>query len=358
MDTTAKDIVFDQQGYCNYCNDFLLRHRKQVVDDLVPKKQELQNLVKRIKETGKGKKYDCVVGLSGGADSSYVLYEVKNLGLRPLVVHMDNGWNSELAQNNILNLVTKLRVDLETYVIDWEEYRALMQAFFDADVIDIELLYDNAMLAVNYKMASRYGIKYILSGSNTATEGMKIPSNWNWFKIDKKNIYALAKRNQVKIKTFPSIGLAGYLYNRFIKKIKWIAPLDYMDYHKADCMKFLEENYGFKPYPYKHYESIFTRFYQGYLLPKKFGVDKRKVHFSTLVMSNQMTREEALAKMAESPYPSEQDINNDMAYFLKKMKWNQVALKDYLARPEIKHDTYDSERPLAQKLESLWKVFK
>lgn len=182
MDTTAKDITFDEDGYCNYCTEFLESLNNPNRKISLP----LNELVEKIKADGKGKEYDCVVGVSGGVDSSYTLVKVKELGLRPLAVHMDNGWDSELAANNIKNLVEKLGVDLYTHVIDWEEYRELMQAFFDADVIDVELLYDNAMLAVCYQQAGKYGVKYILAGSNTATEGMRLPENWNWFKRDKK----------------------------------------------------------------------------------------------------------------------------------------------------------------------------
>jgi hypothetical protein len=271
---------------------------------------------------------------------------------------MDNGWNSELAQNNIAHLVRALKVDLYTHVVDWEEYRALMQAFFDADVIDVELLYDNAMLAVNYQLAARYGIKYILSGCNFTTEGMHIPKGWNWYKLDKKNIKALAKTKKIKIKTLPMLSTLGYLYARFIKGIHWINTLDYIDYDKAKCMKFLEAHYHFKPYPYKHYESIFTRFYQGYILPNKFLVDKRKVHFSNLIMSKQMTRQEALAKMQELPYGSAQFLAQDLEYFLKKMKWQPDDLEAYLQRPEVMHSFYGSERFIEEALKSIRKFFR
>ena len=178
MDTTASQIKFDEKNICNYCSDFLIRNEDQNKKTDI----DLNKLIEKIKSDGKNKAYDCIVGVSGGVDSSYVLYKVVELGLRPLAVHLDNGWNSELAQNNIPNLVTKLNVDLYTKIVDWEEYKNLQEAFFYSNVIDIELLLDNAMLAINYQMANKYGIKYILSGTNTSTEGFKIPSNWSWFK--------------------------------------------------------------------------------------------------------------------------------------------------------------------------------
>lgn len=338
MDTSVSDITFDEDGVCNYCKDLVeqIKHDNKNIKDI-------DQLVEEIKLDGKGKEYDCLVGVSGGADSSYSLYLAKKYGLRVLAVHMDNGWNSELAVNNIKNIVEKLDIDLHTHVIEWEEYKQLMQAFFDADVIDVELLYDNAMLAVNYQMAAKYNIKYILSGSNTSTEGMRMPPNWNWRKLDKKNIKNIAKINSVKIKTFPLIGRFDLTIYRKVKNIQWIHFLDYIDYNKTECMNFLKEKFGFKPYPYKHYESIFTRFYQGHILPTKFGVDKRKLHLSSLIISNQMTREEALKDLEGMPYPSKESLTEDIEYFLKKMDWTQKDLDDYLSRKEKPHLIYGSE---------------
>ncbi|MCX8058998.1 MAG: N-acetyl sugar amidotransferase [Spirochaetes bacterium] len=347
MDETAEGIIFTETG-CNYCDDFLevIRTPKKKID------LSLEEFVKKIKEEGKGKRYDCIVGISGGVDSSYTLVKVKELGLRPLAAHMDNGWDSELAANNIKNLVEGLGVDLYTHVIDWEEYRGLMQAFFDADVIDIELLYDNAMLAVCYGQAKNFGVKYILAGTNSSTEGMKMPINWNWFKWDKTNIYNLAKRGKVKIKTFPAIGTIDFVMYEFIRGIKWISFLDYLpEYNKFDALKILEEKYKYKPYPYKHYESIFTRFYQGFILPVKFGVDKRKNHLSTLILTGQMKKEEAEKLLKEIPYPKEKDLIEDIEYFIKKMRWKEEGLENYLRRPEKPHKLYGSEI-------RLWNIFK
>nr|WP_255700533.1 N-acetyl sugar amidotransferase [Dethiosulfovibrio faecalis] len=345
MDTTARDISFDENGVCNYCTDFLSRSSKVLFKDPEARKKELDAFVAKVKKDGKGKPYDCIIGVSGGVDSSWVLVKAIELGLRPLAVHMDNGWNSELAQNNISNLVQKLGVDLYTHVINWEEYKSLMQAFFDADVIDVELLYDNAMLAVNYRMAGKYGIKHILSGSNQATEGMRIPYSWTWLKWDKKNIKAIAKKFQgISLKTFPSIGTVEFILKGMVGGIKWESFLDYTEYNKFAALEVLQRDFSYKPYPYKHYESIFTRFYQGYILPEKFGVDKRKVHLATLVVSGQMSREDALKGLAGIAYPSERELEEDIAYFLKKMGWSRDELDSYLARPEKPHSAYPSEK--------------
>ena len=341
MDTTADDIYFDKNGYCNFCTDLIkkLAKRNKIVSS------ELDLFIDRIKKDGKNKKYDCIVGVSGGADSSYTLHLAKKHGLRILAVHMDNGWNSELASNNIETLISKLDVDLFTHVIDWNEYKKLMHSFFDADVINLELLYDNAMLSVNYKIANKFGIKYILSGSNTSTEGMMMPINWNWNNYDKRNIKSIAKTQNVKIKTFPLIGTLDYLYFRLFKKIKWIPFLDYIDYNKEEAMEFLVKNYKFKKYPYKHYESVFTRFYQGFILPEKFGIDKRKLHLSNLIISNQITRDEAINKLKSIPYNSKIELEQDKEYVLKKLNWTNQQLKNYLLRKEVKHFKYSTEKP-------------
>lgn len=347
MDTSAAEITFDEHGRCNYCTEFLKRSGHVINKDPVQRKEALHAFVARVKAQGKGKRYDCVLGVSGGVDSSWALVQAVKLGLRPLATHMDNGWNSELAQNNIANLVRGLDVDLYTHVIDWHEYRGLMQAFFDADVIDVELLYDNAMLAVNYQQAVTNSVKFILAGTNQATEGMYLPREWNWCKYDKRNIKGLGQKfGGVKIDTFPAIGTLGYFWYEFVRRVRWIPFLDHFDYNKFEALDVLKREYNYKPYPYKHYESIFTRFYQGYILPEKFGVDKRRSHFSTLIVSGQMTREEALKGLEGIPYPSQEALEEDKEYFVKKMGWTSKELAEYIVRPEKAHTDYTSEKKL------------
>ncbi len=345
VNANVPHTTFDANGYCNYCNTFIEHTRHIIHKDPAQQQKDLEALVAKVKKNGKGKPYDCIVGVSGGVDSSWVLVQVKKLGLRPLAVHMDNGWNSELAQNNIENLVRGLGVDLYTHVIDWEEYRALMQAFFDADVIDVELLYDNAMLGVIYTQAAKQKLRYMLTGSNKATEGIPLPESWSWNKFDKRNIVALGKEfGNIKLKTFPSLGSAEWAWYYYVKLIQFCPFLDYLPYNKFEALEVLQRDFSYKPYPYKHYESIFTRFYQGYILPKKFGVDKRIIHLSTLVAAGQMTREEALQGLQGIPYPSQQALEDDIEYFLKKMNWTKAMLDDYLKRPERKHDEFPSEK--------------
>jgi len=345
MDERATGITFDANGICNYCTEFLQRSGGLIHEDATLRQTRLDSFISRVKAAGQGKRYDCVIGVSGGVDSSWALVQAVRLGLRPLAVHMDNGWNSELAQNNIANLIQKLNVDLYTHVVDWPEYRALMQAFFDADVVDVELLYDNAMLKVNYQRAAAHGVKFILAGTNEATEGMKIPATWNWFKLDKKNITSIAARfSNVRIKTFPAIGVLGYLYYEYFRRVRWISFLDFFPYNKNAVLDELERDYGYKRYPYKHYESIFTRFYQGYILPRKFGIDKRRVHLSTLVAAGQMAREAAMENLQSPTCASEAELAQDIQYFLKKMQWTRAQLDEYLFRPGKNHSLYASEK--------------
>ena len=359
MDSTAQGIEFDENGVCNYCRDFERNIGKYFEEDAQKRGSLRERFIDEVKARGKGKQFDCIVGVSGGVDSSWTLVKTKELGLRPLAVHMDNGWNSELAQNNISNLVRGLGVELYTHVIEWPEYRGLMDAFFASDVIDIELLYDNAMLALNYQQAAKYGLRYILAGTNVSTEGMRMPSNWNWSKYDEKNIKAISKRfGGPKLKTFPSIGTRSFLWYAFVKRIRWVSFLDMINYRKEKALERLTQDFGYKPYAQKHYESVFTRFYQGYILPEKFGVDKRKLHWSTLVLTNQVTRADALKALGASPYPSEWELQQDIAYFIKKMAWTEEALDRYISREEVPHDHYGSERKAWEKLLSIYRSIK
>jgi len=354
MDTTANEITFDDNGVCSYCTEFIERSGHLIHENNEDKEKRLVELVSRVKSAGHGKPYDCIVGVSGGVDSSWVLVKVVELGLRPLAVHMDNGWNSELAQNNITNLVRELDIDLYTHVIDWEEYRSLMQAFFDSNAIDIELLYDNAMFAVNYQNADKFGIKYILSGMNQATEGMMMPSGWNWYKFDKRNIKDIARLGNVKqFSTFPVIGTLDYVWFNHIKHIRWVSFLDFLPFNKEYALSELESKYGYVRYPYKHYESIFTRFYQGYILPNKFNVDKRKIHLSTLVVTGQMSRSDALELLHGIAYPSESDLDQDIQYFLKKMRWKMEDLRGYLSAPPVSHYSYKTEKHILHNILSI-----
>jgi N-acetyl sugar amidotransferase len=358
MDSTASNIEFHNKG-CNFCSNLI-----NVFDgyEKLKKEKNISNLVSKIKEKSQGKKYNCIVGVSGGLDSSYTLLKAVELGLKPLAVHLDNSWNSELSQNNISNLVNNLNVDLYTHVIEWDEYKKLMKSYLHANVVDLELLTDHAVFAINFQLANKYGLKYILSGTNLATEGMCLPDNWAWNILDKNNILSIANSYNVKkFKTFPSISMLDYVYYYKFKKITWISTLDYLNYDKNLAIDELKK-YGYKPYVYKHYESILTRFYQGYILPQKFQIDKRKMFFSTLIISGKMNREEAINELKKPTYPDRSLLASDMDYFLKKLDWSQKDLDDYINKPAVKHDYYCSDidlyKILFEKNSNPKKVFK
>jgi len=344
MDTSAPGITFDAEGRCSFCTELLSRVTRSSWPTPQIRDQARTQLLTDITRDGRGREYDCIVGVSGGVDSSWVLVDAVRAGLRPLAVHMDNGWDSELAQANIASLVRRLDVDLFTYVIDWEEYRQLMLAFFAADVIDVELLYDNALAAVNFQQARAYGLHYILSGQNLATEGMLIPPEWNWLKMDRRNITAIRRSyDGADLVSFPAIGALEYSWNMAVRGIRWVPYPDYLDYQRDAVLQVLTDDYGYRPYRNKHYESVFTRLYMSCILPRKFGVDMRRVDFSNLICSGQLGRDSALMTLTEPPYGSEEELRLDIEYFRKKIGWSEQEWEDYLSRPPRPHRDYPSE---------------
>ncbi len=343
MDTSAPDISFDAAGVCSYCTEFLgrlKRIRAKVADHLAHR----DAFIERVKADGRGREYDCIVGVSGGVDSSYALLLAVEHGLRPLAVHLDNGWNSELATHNITSLVTGLGVDLYTHVIDWEENRDLQRSFFASHVVDIELLMDNAMVALNYEQASSRGLKWILAGTNMATEGMAMPAGWNHFKFDERNIRRIhARFGSLPIRTHPLMSTFDWLWWEHVRRVRWVSFLDYFPYDKFQALERLQAECGYKPYPYKHYESVFTRFYQAYILPRKFGADKRRTHLSTLVVTGQMSREAALAQLEQPPYPDPRQEVEDREFVIKKLGFTEEGFEEYMRAPAVSHRAYGSE---------------
>lgn len=356
MDTSAAEISFDAAGVCNFCRDYEACLKLAQRDDCT-KAARREAFLAAIKEQGKHKEYDCIVGVSGGVDSSYVLYLAVRNGLRPLAVHLDNGWNSELAAHNITSLVTSLGVDLFTHVIDWSENRDMQISFFRAHVVDIELLTDNAMLALNYAQAARHGVHHILSGANLATEGLTMPAGWSHYKRDVRNIRAIHRRfGKVPIRTHPLLSTLHHAWYEVVRGIRWHGLLDYFPYNKFEALDILQREVGYKPYPYKHYESVFTRFYQAYILPRKFGFDKRRVHLATLVVSGQMSREDALRQLATPPYPDPQQEEQDRIYLMKKLGFSEEELDAYIRAPGIAHETYGSELPMYRALLKVYRM--
>ncbi|MCE2997892.1 MAG: N-acetyl sugar amidotransferase [Cyclobacteriaceae bacterium] len=330
-------ISFNGQGVCSYCQHYDVEE-KALLKSAEVMQQELQVWLKRIKEAGKGNKYDCILGISGGVDSTYLAYKAKEFGLRPLLVHFDNGWNSELAVKNIENIVTKLGFDLHTFVIDWDEFRSLQLAFLRASVIDVELPTDHAMLATLYNLALQHKVKYILSGHNIVSE-LVLPENWYFNKRDHVHIQAINDQfGEVPLKTFPLLTSKLKFLTAF-HEIQSVALLNYLPYNKEEVKKVIIDKLEWRDYGGKHYESIFTRFYQGYILIKKFGVDKRKAHLSNLICSRQITKEQAIA-LLEKPAYDPQVFATDYEFVLKKFKLTKAEFEEIMGRPVKKHTDY------------------
>lgn len=338
MDTTDSEIVFDDKGHCNHCNVYFEEDKyysyKGKETDL-----QLEKLVSKIKEDGKNSDYDCMVGVSGGVDSTYVAYLTKKLGLRVLTFHFDNGWNSELAVKNVENIVKKLDFDYQTWVVDWEEFKDLQLSFLKSSVANAETPSDHAFLAASYKLCSKYNIKYILSGSNFATEGI-LPNSWGYNAKDVKHLKAIHKIfGKIPFKTYPLLGFYREVYYTYIKKIKMIRLLNYVPYVKEDAMKIIQNELGWVYYGGKHYESVFTRFFQAYYLPKKFNYDKRLAHLSTLICSGQISREDALKEMQIETYPAEL-LEQDKEYVMKKLGLNKLELEEIIEAPAKTYSDY------------------
>ncbi len=356
MDTSDTGISFDEAGVCSHCRNYEVIARKTLLPPDVAQ-QKLAELIDRIKEDGKGKDYDCIIGLSGGVDSSYLAYQAKKFGLRPLAVHFDNGWNSEVSVKNIENIVNRLGFDLQTYVIDWEEFKDLQRSFFMASVVDIELLTDNAIFTSLYKIARQYGIKYSLEGHNVVTESV-MGKDWNYWKFDLKNIRAIQKRyGKLKIRSFPTMGPWKRLFFQVTNIIQAVYILNYLQYDKQQAMETLERELGWKYYGGKHYESVFTKFYQAYVLPTKFGIDKRKAHLSNLICSGQMSREEALTELGNEIYPPE-ELAQDKEYVVKKLGFTMEEFDRIMQEPPKSHLDYPTDWHRYQKLLSIIRFFR
>jgi N-acetyl sugar amidotransferase len=347
MDTSDTKIVFDENGVCDHCNDFYKNVQPKWHTD-ERSRAELEAIVAQIERSGKGKDFDCLLGISGGMDSSYMLHIiVKEFGLRPLVFHVDGGWNSELAVHNINVMIDKLGLDLYTEVIDWEEMRDLQLAFFKAGVPHIDIPQDHAFIAVLYNFANKYNIKYILNGGNISTECVRNPMEWLYYGTDMAQIKDIHSRfGTIPLKNYPfSHILKHKFYLRYIKGIKVVKPLNYIPYKKKDAVKLLSETYGWKEYPQKHFESRFTKFYEGYWLPVKFGYDTRKVQYSSLILTGQMNRGEALDRLKVPAYDSE-TIADEFKYIATKLNITEEELRSYMKAPNKTYKDYKNQESM------------
>jgi N-acetyl sugar amidotransferase len=350
MDTSDPNIAFDDQGNCNHCHLLMEnRDRYWLPDERGQKK--LEQLIEDIKLAGKGRDYDCVMGLSGGVDSSYLAARASEWGLRILAIHVDGGWNTELAVRNIERMVTKLGIDLHTFVIDWEEMRDLQVAFLKAGVPNQDIPQDHAFFAALYRETARQNVPYVLTGSNYATESI-LPSAWGYSAGDLTHLRAIHKRfgTTRRLKTFPQLGF--FYFNWYlprIKKVRIVAPLDLMPYSKTMAIKELEERFGWQYYGGKHYESLFTKFFQAYYLPTRFGFDKRRAHIASLVASGEITRDEAL-RIMEEPLYDNAVLQKDQEYVLKKLKLSESEFNTLLTAPVHRHQDY----PTNQWMHQVW----
>lgn len=333
MDSSDPAISFNTQGLCNHCREF---------DEVTSKgwfpneegARRLAVMVDQIKAAGKGKPYDCILGLSGGVDSSYLALKVHERGLRPLVVHVDAGWNSELAVANIEKIVKFCDFDLHTHVVDWEEMRDLQLAFLRSGIANQDVPQDHIFFASIYHYATKHGIKYVLSGGNLATEGI-YPKAWTGSAMDAINLHAIHRKfGQRRLKDYRTVSFFDYyVWYPFVKQLRTVRPLNYMPYDKQMAVTELERKIGWRAYGRKHGESIFTKFFQNYYLPTRFGYDKRHPHFSSLIVSGQMSRDEAMEKLTEPLY-SLKELEIDIAYLCKKLGIGRNEFEELIMAPQ------------------------
>ena len=341
MDTSDSRIVFNRQGVCDHCLSF--------DRDVVPKwhpdevgRMKVVETVERVKASGRGKEFDSILGLSGGLDSSYMLHlVVKEFGLRPLVFHVDGGWNSDIAVSNIQHLVQKLGLDLYTEVINWEEMRDLQLAFFKAGVPHLDIPQDHAFIATLYHFAAQHGIRWILNGGNVSTECVRNPKEWLYYGTDMAQLRDIQKRFGTReLKTYPQSSVLYHkFYLRYLRRVRVFKPLDWLPYTKQLAIETLTTEYGWRAYPQKHFESRFTKFYEGYWLPTRFGFDTRRVQYSSLILTEQMSREEAL-KNLKAPAWDPETIDDDFEYIASKLRISEAELRHYHEIPKKTYRDY------------------
>lgn len=342
MDTSDPEITFDESGFCNYCRGYEAR-KKMFVPSADEKSRHLQEMIDLCRKKGRGKKYDCIIGVSGGVDSTYVAYKVKELGLRPLAVHLDNGWDAELAVSNIHNVLKKLDIELYTKVLDWEEFRSLQVAFLKASTPDSEIPTDHAIGALLKGMAVQEDVPLIL-GTNYSSESI-LPRTWSQGHMDWGYIKKVNRLfGKYKLRDFPHYSVYMYSYWTRIKRLTMFSLLDYIEYDKENAKKFLIEELGWRDYGGKHHESIYTKFFQAYILPTKFGYDKRRAHLSSLILAGQIKREEALKQM-EKPLYDEKELREHLVYVPKKLGLTTEEFETIMNNSPGKYEEFSPNFP-------------
>jgi N-acetyl sugar amidotransferase len=358
MDTTDREIIFDQNGFCNHCTQTLLNLKSNFGDESSNIRQ-LDDIILNVRKEGKGKKYDCIIGLSGGIDSSYLAYLlVRQYKIRPLAIHVDNGWNADISVSNIHKIVTRLNIDLITHVINWEEFRELQKSFLFASVVDLEMLSDHAIGVVINKLARKHRIKYFLIGSNYQSESI-LPKSWFYSdKLDSINIMDIYNKHGsgMKIKTFPFLSFREYFFYG-TKYGKYLMPLSFMNYNKEMAKKLLMKELDWQDYGGKHHESFITKFYQTIILPEKFGIDKRRAHLSSLICAGQITRESALNEL-QKPFVNSSEIRDSILYFCKKMGLTNNEFEIIMSQPRRQHEDFKTYKLRKEKIWDLIHVIR
>jgi N-acetyl sugar amidotransferase len=352
MDTTVPDIRFDGAGVCQFCRQFEERMARELYADNEGQAR-LHAITQKIKRRGAGREYDCLIGVSGGVDSTYVAYLVKKKhGLRPLAVHLDNGWDTELAVANVEQVLKRLDIDLYTYVLDWEEFKDLQLSFLKSSISNAEIPTDHAIWALLIRTAAERNIPYIISGSNIATEAL-MPESWLYGSKDARLIKGIQRQfGHYRLKSFPQLSTFDFVYFLLVRGVKWIPILNYVPYVKQEAKRVLIDELGWRDYGGKHYESIFTRFFHAYYLPRKFGYDLRRSYLSALILSGQMTRDEALREIKSPPAPADQ-LEEDREFVIKKLGLSPEEFEQIMTAPPKTFSDYPNGDALWRKFDSL-----
>ena len=344
MDSRVQEFALDAHGVCNFCRQY------DIMDAQYPLTEEgqrkLRGLVQAMKQRGTGRPYDCIIGVSGGTDSTYTLILLKELGLRPLAVHFDNGWNSETSVTNLKNALDRLEIDLHTYVVDWEEFKNLQLSFLKASVPEVELPTDLAIRSVLYRTAAEEGIPYVVEATSFRTEGV-LPLSWGY--KDGRYVRGIQKRfGSLPLRSFPNLTLARYLYYVFVRRIRLVRILNYFAYSKEQAKEVLSHRLGWIDYGGHHFESIYTRFFQSYIAPQKFDMDRRMVTYSAQINAGLLTREQALTLFSQESYPQKK-IRDDKAYIAKKFRLSVAEFEAVLQRPPKSFRDYPSYYPVLRR---------
>ena len=357
MDTTDPIITFNEQGHCNHCTEFIEK-RAHFSYKGEESDQALENLIQQIKVQGKGKEFDCIVGLSGGVDSSYTAWKAKQLGLRVLGVHMDNGWNSIEANQNIRNLASKLQIEYECVVLDWQEFKQIQRAFLKASVPEADTPTDIAILSVLHRTAAKHRVNYILSGGNFATEGI-LPKYWHYNAKDLRYFSHICQSfGSVRLKSFPTFGFMRESYYKLFKGIRMIYFLNYVPFDKNETITLLKRELDWQDYGGKHYESKYTGFIQSYYLVKKFNIDYRRATYSSQICAGSVDRMEALEGLKLQPYHDER-VEQEIKYIAKKLDFSEAEFKEILALAPHWYSDYPNDEAKLNFVYNLYrKLFK